>query len=70
VFQWNSYLCVLVGETEERKYILSLSLKFVKIVCYNFPLPYDGLQNILLFYKRPVVDTEFDVPGLSLELCH
>jgi hypothetical protein len=44
---------------------LNLSLELVKVGFYDFPYSCDGsLKNHLLF-KRPLADTDFDMPALE-----
>jgi hypothetical protein len=57
------YICVCLWENRGmKKFILSLSLELVKVGSYHFPCPCDGPQNSYLFFKQPLVDTEFDKP--------
>jgi hypothetical protein len=46
----------------KEKRILSLSLQLVKVGGY------DGPRNRHLFFKRPIVDIEFDMPGIHREI--
>jgi hypothetical protein len=46
-----------------KKYTLSLSLELIKVGGYDFHHPCDGPQNSHLFFKQPLVDTVFDLPG-------
>jgi hypothetical protein len=57
-----SYVCL--WKTEERKYILNLSLDLVKECCYDFPHPFAGHRNRHVVFKLPLVDTEFEMFGL------
>jgi hypothetical protein len=47
------------------KYILSLSLELVKVSGYGFPHPCEGLPNSHLFFNRPLVNTDFNIPDLQ-----
>jgi hypothetical protein len=49
------------------KYVLSLSLELVKVVGYDFPHLFDNPSESHLFFKWPLVDTEFDISNLSYE---
>jgi hypothetical protein len=52
---------MLVGKQTNEKYILSLSLD---LGGYDFPHPCDGPRSSHLFLKRPLIDTESDMPDL------
>jgi hypothetical protein len=56
MFLSEIHICIcLWGKWRNEKYILNVSLKFVEVGSYDFPYPCDGL------FKRPLVDTEFDL---------
>jgi hypothetical protein len=59
------HICGACGQVEEQN-ILSLCLELVKVGGYDFPHPCYGPQNSHLFFKRPLVDTEFDMPALKV----
>jgi hypothetical protein len=58
------HICVCLWN---KKYILSLRFKLVKVGGYDFLRPCDGHWNSHLFYKRSLVDTEFDKPGVEVD---
>jgi hypothetical protein len=61
----NSHLRVLVRKQRNEKYNFSLNLELVlKAGDYDFPQPRDGPRNCHLFFKWPLIDIEFDMPGL------
>jgi hypothetical protein len=64
----KSRLCVMAEKNRGMKtYILGLSLEFVKVGGYDCPHPCDGPRNNrIFFFKRPLVDIEFDKRALSL----
>jgi hypothetical protein len=54
-----------VGETEEGKYTLSLSLKLIKAGRYDFSYLCDGSRTSKPFFKRFLADAAFDMVDLD-----
>jgi hypothetical protein len=59
---------VTYGKIEERKIHLKFKLGISKVAGYDFPHPRDGLWNSHLFFKQPLVDTEFNLPDAGYTL--
>lgn len=56
-------------EIKEQKLHLQLKPGINEVGNYNFPHPCDGSWNSHLFFKRPLVDTDFDMPAIRTEQC-
>jgi hypothetical protein len=61
------HVCVcLWGENRKESCILSLNLKLIKVGGYDFPT-YVMAPGSFLFFKRPFVDTECDMPCVKTD---
>jgi hypothetical protein len=59
----------LVGKRVERRiyYTYNLRMEFVKVGSYNFPA-HMTTPDTVVFFMRPLLDTQVDMPGLDAPL--